>query len=240
MIDDLRQLVRLQHVADELYTAEAEHGALPERRAALAAERERAQERVAEAQQAVEEAEADQRRAEAELQDRQALREKLLAQQPQVKSNEAYTALLHEIETTETAISEAETRILEAMESIDAAGGERADAEAAGKKVLDRVEADERTLDERERALDARIAELRAARAELLDGLAAELRRQYERIETRQRPAVTAVRREICQGCRVNIPPQLQIELLEGSRLITCNHCHRILIHETAWESAAG
>jgi hypothetical protein len=43
---------------------------------------------------------------------------------------------------------------------------------------------------------------------------------------------VVHVREELCLGCRVDIPPQLKIELLRGQRLITCSNCQRILVRE--------
>ena len=65
-------------------------------------------------------AEQEQRRHEAAVADREALVKKLEGQQFQVKSNDAYKALLHEIDQARAGISEAETRILEAMEGIEA------------------------------------------------------------------------------------------------------------------------
>ena len=61
---------------------------------------------------------------------------------------------------------------------------------------------------------------------------------QGGRARAKNRPVTLArVEKEICMGCRVNVPPQLQIELLRGARLITCMNCHRILIHENALEA---
>ena len=40
--------------------------------------------------------------------------------------------------------------------------------------------------------------------------------------------------REICTGCRVDIPPQRFVEILSHERVVTCGRCQRILIHAEA------
>ena len=45
--------------------------------------------------------------------------------------------------------------------------------------------------------------------------------------------AVVAVLRDACGGCYAKIPPQRQLEIRQRKRIITCEHCGRILV---AWE----
>ncbi|MCD4722791.1 MAG: nucleotide-binding protein, partial [Desulfobacula sp.] len=44
--------------------------------------------------------------------------------------------------------------------------------------------------------------------------------------------AVVKVRKEVCMGCFMNIPPQLYIEVQRGDSLILCPQCSRILYYE--------
>jgi predicted nucleic acid-binding Zn-ribbon protein len=230
VLEDLQKLIDLQNLDEKLAACEGESAGLPARRTELAERREAAEQRVVAAKDALQEAEAEQRRAEGTLQDQEALIQKLEGQQFQVKSNEAYTALLREMEQARQAISDSETRLLEAMDAIEAGVRERAAAEEDAEKVLGRVAADEQAVDARGHELAALIAALREAREGSRASIATDLLEQYDRIASRRRPAVVHVREEICLGCRVNIPPQLQIELLRGQRLITCSNCHRILV----------
>jgi predicted nucleic acid-binding Zn-ribbon protein len=238
VVEGLRQLIELQQLDDELLAAEQEHGGLPARRQELAERREAVEKEREDAGQALHAAEAEQRRAEVEVQDKQALKQKLESQQFQVKTNEAYTALLHEIEQAGEGISEGETRVLEAMEAIDSARERLADAEKQAEATLVGVAEQERALDLREKELDARIAELRQGRERLCRELDAELLTQYQRIASRRRPAIAQVRDEMCLGCRIHLPPQQQIELMRGEALITCSRCHRILIPPGRFEEA--
>jgi predicted nucleic acid-binding Zn-ribbon protein len=233
VIETLHQLMGLQRIDDEFTRLRTDQAAIPARRAELATSREVAEAHALETRQALEAAEAAQRRAEVELQDREALCRKLEGQQFQVKTNDAYTALLHEIERAREAISSCETAILEAMESIETSRSALRTAEDAVRNVSERAARQSAELDQREAALSARAVELELARREAVEKIAPELLAQYEKISARHRPAVVRVRQETCQGCRVHIPPQLAVELIRGNRVLACTHCQRILVPES-------
>ena len=186
--------------------------------------------RAARAREALQQAEAAQRRVESELQDQEALRKRLEGQQFQVKTNDAYTALLHEIEGAQRAISECETRLLEGMDAIESARAASAVAEGAGREAAARLEVEAQALDAREKQLDAELVRLRAARTRVIADSDPRLIEQYERIATRRRPAAVRVRGTLCLGCRVDIPPQQCIEIQRAARVITCGNCQRILL----------
>jgi predicted nucleic acid-binding Zn-ribbon protein len=234
LIEGLQQLIELQKVDDELLAVEQEHAGLPARRQELVDRREAVEAQSEASRQALQEVEGAQRRSETEAQDKAALKDKLESQQFQVKSNDAYTTLLREIEQAKEAISEAETRVLESMEAIDAARERLAESEGAAKATLASVDEQGRGFDEREKVLDGLISKLRGDREAICSSLSPELLAQYHRIISRRRPAIAQVRDEMCLGCRINIPPQQHIELLRGEVLITCFRCHRILIPPNA------
>jgi len=239
LVEGLRPLLDLQHLDDELIAAEEAHADIPKRRAGIAEARSAGEERLTGLRKTLEEAELAQRRAEQELQDQEALLGKLESQQFQVKTNEAYTALLHEMDAARQAISDCETRILESMEGIESAkqalaGGERGVREETG-----RMDAEEEALTRREAELETQIAELRQRRGELCERVPRDLRERYERISARRRPAVVLVQRESCAGCRVDIPPQDYIEILRGENIVACRRCQRILVHAEKLAAAA-
>lgn len=231
MIEGLNELVGLSQLDSQLAVLEAERAGIPEKRAASAQERETCETRLAAASEIVSEAELAQRRCETDAQDKEALLAKLESQQHQVKTNEAYSALLTEMEQAREAISQAETGVLEAMEAIESAGNELAALEEQIRAVTERLDSEEKAWDERESALDSEITSLRQRREEQLSALDGELAARYERVASRRSPAVAVITGEICLGCRVGIPPQAFIEILTGEALVSCNHCHRILIH---------
>ncbi len=232
MAEEVQRLVDLSRLDTELGSSQEEKASLPDKRARCRQTWEECEGRLAVARQAVQESEQGQRRSEAELGDKEALLAKLSGQQHQVKTNEAYTALLHEMDAARQAISEAETGILEAMESIESARASLGQVEAEARKLRERLDAEERAIDEREQALDALVAQLGERRRGLTEAIDPRVMERYDRIAARRRPAIAIVSQETCLGCRVGIPPQSYIEILRGEELISCPHCHRMLIHE--------
>ncbi len=54
----------------------------------------------------------------------------------------------------------------------------------------------------------------------------------YGRIRSNVRNglAVVTVKRDACGGCFNRIPPQRQVEIRQGKKLIVCEYCGRILV----------
>ena len=60
----------------------------------------------------------------------------------------------------------------------------------------------------------------------------------YGRIRSNVRNglAVVPVKRDACGGCFNRIPPQRQSEIRQGKRIIICEYCGRILVHDDSEE----
>jgi hypothetical protein len=238
--DALRQLAELQRVDETRHRLGTELSTIPARRAALDAEEAAARERAAVAKAALESAQLELRRAESTLREQEAARQRLEGQQGQVKSNAAYTALLHEIEAASSGISDTETRILELMDAVQTARSQTETAE----RDLARLEADLRA---RRQGLDVRAEELAketaladAERASLAAAIEAGVLVRYERILERRRPALVLVQNGVCMGCRVGVPPQRIVEIHAGHDLVTCGSCRRILVLPGSGEERVG
>jgi predicted nucleic acid-binding Zn-ribbon protein len=227
-------------VDDELVVLQTDYDGLPGHRERIEAERSACEEQLEAAKQAVQDAEGGMRLVEGALQDQEALLQKLESQQFQVKSNDAYTALLSEMDHARGSISEHETKILEHMESIEQARGQLADAEKNVAETHSRLEAERRAIGARDEECTREIARLQALRAEVSPGVERELLSHYERVAKRRKPSVILVKEERCGGCRVGIPPQSFIEILRAEAIVTCGNCSRILIHADKLESPAG
>jgi predicted nucleic acid-binding Zn-ribbon protein len=154
----LRRLVDLQRVDETRHRLELELAAIPARRSGFDARESEARDHAARARAALDAAQLELRRAEATLRDQEASKQRLDGQQSQVKSNTAYTALLHEIDAATATISETETRILELMDAVQAARKEAEDAERG-------LAASEEALRAERQALEIRAEELGKERA---------------------------------------------------------------------------
>lgn len=237
MLDGLRALLDLSRLDARLASLQTELAGIPARQAAFAEERAKAEERLVSAREAVVGAEQDQRRAEGQAQDQEAQLAKLESQQHQVKTNEAYTALLHEMDQARGAISDAETQVLEAMERIEEARGALSALEEQLRATGERIGTQEKEIEARAGALALEIETLQAERARQSAAIDAALVQRYQKILSRRAPAIAVVAKETCLGCRVGIPPQAAIELLKGEAIVTCGTCQRILIREELAQS---
>jgi len=45
--------------------------------------------------------------------------------------------------------------------------------------------------------------------------------------------AVIEAKNEVCQGCNMNIPPQLFVEIKKNDTIINCPQCRRILFYKS-------
>jgi predicted nucleic acid-binding Zn-ribbon protein len=147
----------------------------------------------------------------------------------EVKTNKEYQALLHEIEQMETSTSDHEDEILAILEEIDELKGSVAKRD--GDLVI--MEKETRTeiaqLEKKLADLVEEIAAREKRREDIIKTLDPELMKAYETLKIRRGTALSAVKRGVCQGCYVNIPPQMFNEVQRNEMLIRCPTCSRFL-----------
>ncbi len=163
---------------------------------------------------------------------------KYKTQQSLVKKNDEYQALGHEIETTEKAIGDFEGQELEIMFQIDEAKKKFAAAEAVLNGNISGHEGRIAML--RERAVNL-AADLKAAQAEVATARTpvGDIRlRLYDRIATRQQPAIVPiVHTDKCGGCHLKVSSDV-VSAARGKgadplvALPTCDQCGRIVYWE--------
>lgn len=161
---------------------------------------------------------------------------KYRTQQSQVRKNDEYQALGHEIEGTEAAISEMEGRELEIMYAIDEARKRFATAEAEMKQNIAGHQGRIAMLREREtnlRAeLEATLLEYAAARLPLDDATL----RIYDRQAARAMPVCVALHDSKCGGCHLKVSSEVESAARGKSsdgQLAACEQCGRLVY----WES---
>lgn len=151
-------------------------------------------------------------------------------QQLQTRKNEEFTALAHEIEAAEKAISSLEDKELELMEEGESL---RPQIEAADKAYLEdkkKIESQSVALAEKEKNLKDRIAELEASRKEALAGVDEDLLERYERLfKSKNGAAIVPLEHEICMGCHMKVTTQTVVEVNAQKAVVSCPQCGRIL-----------
>jgi len=147
-----------------------------------------------------------------------------------IRNDRELAVVRHEIEVLKEESGAYETEVLELFDKIEAARQAREAAIVARDAVvtergdavsdLEGVEAKVRDTIERD--------EVR--RGEVAGHVDDDLHRRYRMIfERRGGVAVVAVRDGICQGCHMNVPPQLFNQVLRNEQVLLCPSCQRIM-----------
>jgi len=147
-----------------------------------------------------------------------------------VKTNKEYQAALKEIEATEKQNSKLEEEILVFMEKIDSTKKSLKEMEERFKLTVKTTEEEKIALGKELEKHTKEAEEQQKAREELLSQMESELLGQYQKIKQKRASLIVVpVEDSCCQGCHMNIPPQLFNEVKKCLTIIKCPHCSRIL-----------
>jgi uncharacterized protein len=153
-------------------------------------------------------------------------------QTSQIKTNEAYRALQHEVQMAEAEISKAEDRLLEQMVASEEYDVRIKAAEVALKEV-EQVERVQRSTVEADRAAAEKdLAELNVERARAVADISENLLDHYDRIVKKHNGvALAEVRNEKCGACGMIVRPHVIQEMrrADSDQLFHCETCTRIL-----------
>jgi predicted nucleic acid-binding Zn-ribbon protein len=148
------------------------------------------------------------------------------------KNSKEYVAAQREIEQTRDSVQNRELEIAKLMEAVQAKEkllGERAAELEILRKSLDK---DAEVARKKMAELDGKIAAIKVDRDKAATGIRPDVLKRYGAIRMRRGLAITTVRNGTCQGCNMNVPPQLFNILQRGNSIETCPYCHRIVYWE--------
>ena len=155
---------------------------------------------------------------------------KYKTQQSQVRKNDEYQALTHEIETAQTGIGQLEEQEIGIMLSIDEAKKRFAAAETELKQNIKGHESRINALKEREAQLsiDVKAAQETVAEARLV--VPAQQLKIYDRIAVKPgHPVCVPVTAARCGGCHLKVSANVEMEARKLEQVTTCDQCGRIV-----------
>lgn len=148
----------------------------------------------------------------------------------EVKNNKEYQAMLKEIEIAESSRGEIETQIISLLDELDKLSVLVKKDEEILKQSRSKYEQDKKAMEDDLNAVDTDVANWEQIRIDLQRDVPDELLVRYERIKKRNKGiGVTSVWKSVCNGCHMNIPPQLYNELQRSDDLLSCPNCNRIM-----------
>src|SRR4051812_1900825 len=147
----------------------------------------------------------------------------------QAKNSKEYMAAQREIEQRRESMASREVEIGKLVEAVEAKKKVLADRASDVQALRDSLAKDGEAARARMAEIDAKIAELRVERDKLATTVKPEVLKRYGAIRMRRGLAVVSVKNGTCQGCNMNIPPQLYNVLQRGVSIETCPSCSRII-----------
>lgn len=146
-----------------------------------------------------------------------------------IKTNKEYQAALKEISDGKRANKEREEKILTLMEKIDQLSQEITQLSQTMSDKEEEFKKDEAELLQKSKELEKEqleeARELKIIEQKVDKGVL----EKYKFIATKYVDPLAPVIKGICQGCNMNIPPQMYIELLKNLKFHFCPNCHRFV-----------
>lgn len=229
--ENLKTLLQLQDLDLKVEQLVGREREIPKQKSKYNIRKERLAAELEESQQRVKRLLLEQRECEGEIELKQLDIRKKDGQLLQVKKNEEYQALLHEIDLMKKQISIKEERILTLMEESEEAKARLVEDKKRIALELEKIEAECAAIDaELEETVRARNA-LEAQLEPLATQIMPQLLSRYRRIRTAKKEgaAVVPLRNDSCSGCNMAVTAQVINEILGGEKTHTCKHCGRLL-----------
>lgn len=239
MLPEIENLLRLQEADKEIRRLQEEIAELPKRVAAIEQKLAGTKAQLEKAQASVKADEATRRKHESTISDVRGKISKYRDQSLDVKTNDQYKALLHEIQFAEKEIAATEDKILELMLNADARDKEVKTAQAELKAETAEIEKEKAEAHDRTAEDEKQLAEWRAKRDQVRAGVTEDLLRHYERVSKFRGSGISEVRDHKCMACQVMLRPQTYNEVRTGQQTVVCDSCQRILYFNPANEMQA-
>ncbi|OPL18881.1 MAG: hypothetical protein AVO35_02805 [Candidatus Aegiribacteria sp. MLS_C] len=148
----------------------------------------------------------------------------------EMKTNEAYRAMLEQIKFAEKMISDLDSRIIELMYEEEDAEAELEDARKVWERNRKRFEKRQEILDGQLEILKVNMKDLQAERKDIAAGMERRLLDKYQQLRsTGKGLVVVGLIKGNCGGCLTGIPPQTAVEISQGSTFI-CPICGRFVV----------
>ncbi len=232
MIEELETLCEVQKLDTLIIENERKRAIGPQRIEEMEREVRETKEKLAKQKEIIDELEKERRSKEQELEGEKAQSKKVETKLTEVKTNKEYQAILKEIEAARASNDKTEEEILVLLERVEELKKDYQTALKESAKREKEVAEGVKELEKEIKTVDGIVGGLRKEREKLLSGVNADLKGRYNiLIQKRGGLAVVNVKNGTCLGCYMNIPPQLFIEVMKNSRLITCPSCNRIFFY---------
>lgn len=147
------------------------------------------------------------------------------------KTNKEYQSSVKEIEDIEAINSKIEDEMLEFLERMENAENTLTQTRAEYTRRVDQTNVEKAAIENEVNNGKQQLIRLDEDWQEISRQIDSDLLETFNRAKIKQANGIAIVpaKNAVCQGCNMNIPPQLYNELHRFDRLINCPHCERII-----------
>lgn len=228
--EQLRALIRLQHIDSRIDQVEKLRGDLPEEIRDLEDEKTGLMTRIDKIKQEEKDIAEDRLQAERDIKEAELLIKKYEEQQLQVRNNREYDALTKEIEAQKQRIVDAQKRTEETEGSADEQAAAITEAEGRLAELDEVLSTKKNELDEVLKETKQEQSELEDFREEASQKVDKRYLRAYNRLRNRLRDGRAVVQLERGAAAGFAVPPQRQVEIRQRNRIVACEHTGRIIV----------
>lgn len=176
--------------------------------------------------------ESERKRLELDVQAKKQQIERYSLQQFQTKKNDEYKALGQQIDTCKFEIRKIEDQEIDLMEQAESALKEIQAATAIANESKKHIDAQIKSLLDREAGLKKELSDLEKDRGQLATAVEETALTRYQRLlKTKGDHVVVGVTHGVCGGCHMKIPTQELVSSQAAGEIISCPNCSRILYY---------
>ena len=148
-----------------------------------------------------------------------------------VKTNKEYQSSLKEIDDIKSINSKLEDEMLELLEKIETAEKAIKERKQHYTEIVDESKREKQSIERDAEQREENLVELESKHVAIAAELNAGLLKIFSQVKAKQGDlvAIVAVQDAVCQGCNMNIPPQVYNELQRCDSLRYCPSCFRII-----------
>ncbi|HTM01492.1 MAG TPA: C4-type zinc ribbon domain-containing protein [Candidatus Omnitrophota bacterium] len=232
MLPELEALLELQRRDTLLLDAKRRKEAIPARRESLRGALAAAKADLERAKKELDAGRGGRRSLEKEVEAFQADVAKLERQLLDVKTNQEYTAMRHQIEGVKQKRSDVETKILESYDAEEKLVVAMKSAEKRVAEEEGRLKREEASMDQEAAALEETLAALMQDRDSVRPRVPAPVLSRYDRLAgARDGVAVAEVKKGACGACFRALTPHAMQQVRLGDAIMICEACGRILVY---------
>jgi predicted nucleic acid-binding Zn-ribbon protein len=232
MKDQIKLLIELQKHDARIQELEGMKKVWPQKLETLHGDVQKVEALLTRERQQLEETESWRRRQEDEAKTQEAELLKAKQRSSLVKNAKEMMANERELQANRKAAQEREEEVVKLAGAVEGAKKSIAQHEADLEALRQHVTAEEETARVKTAEIDQQITAAQASRTEAAAAVSPQVLKKYSSIKMRRGLALAPVKNGTCQGCNMNIPPQLFNVLQRGNSIELCGSCNRIIYWE--------